>query len=128
LAWLVSEAIGALAVRWVVLGGRGVPGSFVGMGRSIVSAPIGVLATAALATGGSVLLVAPPLLLSSWAWDAARRSVLGEPGPGVVLAPIALVAVWCVGLALAGLASAWRSALWTAEVLRSAERRPIEAS
>ncbi len=124
LAWLVSEAVGALAVRWVVLGGRGVLGSFVGAGRSIVSAPIGLVATAILATGGSILLIVPPLLLSSWTWDAARRAVLGEPGPGVILVPTVLVIVWFAGLALAGLASAWRSALWTAEVLRTGGRRP----
>lgn len=117
-AWLVGEALGALAVRWLVLGGRSVAGSLGAAVRSLVRAPFGAVATAVLATGGSILLVAPPLVLSAWAWDAARRAVLGELGPGVILAPVALVVVWCAALVLAGIASTWRSALWTAEMLR----------
>ncbi len=117
-AWLVGETVGALAVRWLVLGDRSLAGSFGAAVRSLVRAPLGALATAALATGGSILLVAPPLVLSAWAWDAARRAILGELGPGVILAPVALVVVWCAGLVLAGVASTWRSALWTAEMLR----------
>jgi hypothetical protein len=117
-AWLVGETVGALAVRWLVLDGRGVAGSFGGAARSLVRSPIGAVATAVLATVGSILLIAPPLVLSAWAWDATRRAILGELGLGVMLAPIALVVVWCAGLVLAGIASAWRSALWTAEMLR----------
>jgi len=124
-AWLAGEALGELAARGVVLQGctatRGLLGA---MGQAIRRVPA-TIATLLVGTLGLVLLVAPVVLAASIAWGGLRILLLGD-GPVVasILGALVLSLTWLAGLALAGLAATWRSALWTAEAMRRRTPRP----
>ena len=95
------------------------------LGRSAWSTVLGMLATTLLAWLISLALILPLLAGMLAAWDAVRSAYLA-PGAtadlqavvGLGVVTIALAAVWCVGLLLAGVASALRAGLWSVESLR----------
>lgn len=122
LTWLVGEAIGALAARRVVLLGRGAAGALVSAVGASIRSPLRIGATALLATIGSVIALVPVIGLLMAAWSATRTLVLGDLGLVALPAIVLLVLAFCAALVVAGLASAWRSALWTAEDLRQRRR------
>ncbi|HEX8939533.1 MAG TPA: hypothetical protein VF763_05160 [Candidatus Limnocylindrales bacterium] len=139
--WLLAEAWGALAVRRILLDSQAIRAALVGALGDLLRRPISSLATLGLAVLGSAILVAPPLVGAWIAWSrlavAARVGVLSPADLGgalpaslaEVLGPpfflILLLVAFLGGLALAGAASAGRSALWTRQALgRLAVARP----
>jgi hypothetical protein len=112
--WLAGEAVGGLAVRFVVLDGRGVLGALGGALRLLVVRPLS--AGLALLVGTALLaaLVAPALVASGLVWRFAATSLAAGDDPIVaVLAIVVLSALWLGGLVLAGFGASVRALLWT---------------
>ena len=118
LAWLVTELIGAVAVRLAIVEGRSASGS---LGRTplwIVRRPLRTLVVAGGTIAGSVLVLAPLVVVTATAWEVVRTALLGEAEPTVdVVVALLFVAVWTVALALAGVVATWRSAAWSLAVV-----------
>jgi hypothetical protein len=146
LAWLASEVVGAIAARRLVLLGDGVWRSIGGAIMQIVRRPISSVGTVIVSFGASVVAVGMAMAATATAFDwcrvAARagsplrigvgRFALGGDARPVVLilAVLALGMAWAAALALSGIASAWRSAAFTAETaatLPEARTGPVEA-
>jgi hypothetical protein len=94
-----------------------------GLGHAIRRLPrLALTAVACWAVTFAILL--PVLWLTGYAWTAVRDLYLapgGSASPDILrqwLTLAGFVAVWIGGLALAGLASALRAALWTTSLLR----------
>jgi hypothetical protein len=119
LAWLLGEAAGGLAVREVVLGGRSALAAAVLGWVGLVGRPIGSVVALVIGTVALVVAVVPAIVAASAAWSQVRVLLYdgGEPA-ALVLVLAAFVALWLGGLVLAAVATAFRSALWTAEWLR----------
>jgi hypothetical protein len=132
LAWMVAEIVGAVAARRIVIAGDGV---FQALGRAVAMSirhPLSTLVRFWVPSLVLILVAVPSALAAASSWDAVR-SVLDEgANPIWVLAiVVAFVALWMIGLLLAGVVCAWRAAVWTlAEVMRegtfggSSDRRP----
>ena len=118
-AWLLGEVVGGLAARRVVLRGAGVVRAVAGGLADLFRAPHLGLLTTALGVAGSVLVLLPALLLTGFAWEEARVA-LGGGGDGlmVLVTTLILAGAWGLTLVVAGGSAAWRSALWTVEVIR----------
>jgi hypothetical protein len=128
-AWILSEVIGALAARRLVLRGESLDSAFFGAWIDLLRRPVGSVVTFIVPTLALVLTAAPSLVAAGIAWDGIRTVMsLGQPGdaPRLVLGLLVFLSVWGVGLALTGLVAAWRNAVWTVEVLRP--RRTFGAS
>jgi len=130
--WMVGEMVGAVAARRIVLAGDGVGRALGTAAGTCLRHPLSALALFWLPTLVLGLVVLPSAIAAGSAW-AAASAVLDEPGdpPRAVTSVLALSFLWIVGLLLASVASAWRTAVWTvAEVQRegtfggSADRRP----
>lgn len=135
LAVLVAvEAASAVATRRLLTGAFGLQrpvGSpltamLVGLGRPVLR-PLTTLGTALVGWFASLALLVPALWALSLAWGSARGALLAGQSPvglsggeevGALVAVLLLCGVWLGALALAGLASAVRAALWTAEEMR----------
>lgn len=127
-AWLLAEVVGGLASRRAILLAQTVPRALAAALLDLVRRPGTTLLTLVAGLVGSALLIVPGLLAVGVTWDQAQRT-LGE-GAGFVaelLVAIALAGTWIGTLVLAGLAAAWRAALWTCEVLRVEGIRPPDA-
>jgi hypothetical protein len=112
--WLVSELIGAVAVRLALVDHRGIAGALGGALLWIVRRPLRSLAIIACTTLGSVVLVGPALFACTVAWSGVRSALLGGSEPTTALGSVALfVAAWIGGLVLAGVAATWRGAAWS---------------
>jgi len=99
--WLACETLGAIAVR------------------HLVRHPLSTAATALLGLAASAAFLLPAVLGMSAAWNALRTALVdGLDASLVVLALTLFLAVWMAGLVLAGLLAAWRSAIWTGEMVR----------
>jgi hypothetical protein len=120
LAWLLGEAAGGLAAREVVLGGQGVGAAVVRGWRGLFRSVRSGAATLVLTTVVVVVAVVPALIASGTAWSRLRDTLYDGGSGEVPLALALFVALWLGGLVLAGVATAARSALWTAEWLRRA--------
>jgi hypothetical protein len=136
LAWLVSEVVGAIAVRRLILFEhsvwRSIGGAIVQIGRR----PITSIGTVVVSFGASliaaVLAMAATATTFDWCQVAARNQTplpitiggaqaIGDARPLVfILAGIALGVAWVVALAVSGIASAWRSAAFTGETAAAA--------
>ncbi len=113
-AWLLGETVGGLAARRVILLGEGVPGALRAGVLRLLRAPArcATLALVPLLPVALALLVAG--LAASLAWDALRAALSFDAGGVVALLLVAaLVALFVGGLALIGVTSAWRAAVWT---------------
>jgi hypothetical protein len=116
LAWLVGEAWGGVAARRL-----GLDASILGaLGSGIrdLARPSGLatLAVTTLAVGAALVVAA---LVAGGAFDGLWPLVVGDADPGrTAAALVTFVAAWTLGLWLLAVAVAWRSAAWTAEVLR----------
>lgn len=114
--WLVGEAWGGIAVRRLRIGEA--------IGRALGLAWLDLVRPSGLATlvVGSLAVALPVAIL----WYAAGRAfdrlwplvVDGADARFVAIALVLLVATWVVALWLLAIGLAWRSAAWTAEVLR----------
>ena len=120
-AWLAAEVLGGLAARRVALHGSSVAGSLRAAAGDVASAPVSASLTLTLAIGGTLLVLVPAVVVVGAAWDHARIALVdGTDAAGIILTTLVLVAAWAGCLAVAGIAAAWRSALWTAEQARHA--------
>jgi hypothetical protein len=126
LVWLASEVVGAIAVRRLVLLDRGVWRSLGGALVQIVKRPVSSAATVVVSYGASIVAVALAFAATTTTFDWCRVAARNEQAitingqgdlrPAVfILAAVSLGVAWVVALALAGIASAWRSAAFTGE-------------
>lgn len=117
LGWMLAEIVGALAARRIVLADDGVIRATAFAVRRLVRHPVRSLAAFAVPLLALVAVVAPIAAATSVAWDAVRASFSSGSSPIVAVALVALLVVlWTGGLVLVGLVTAWRSAVWTADV------------
>jgi hypothetical protein len=132
LAWMIGEIVGAVAARRVVLADAGIAAALRSAIASCARHPLSTLARFWVPTIGLVVVLLPSAVAAASA-GAAVGAALGQADDPVqvLLAVVALVFLWIVGLLLASVVSAWRAAVWTiAEVARegtfggSADRRP----
>jgi hypothetical protein len=140
--WLICETVAAMAVRFAVLEGRGILGSFAGAFSQLAHRPLSSLLTATVTTGISVLALGLALVFTATAFDwsriAARStypfslfgSNLDLRAMVFALAALALALAWVVSLVVAGETSAWRSAAFTAEAqdAQAGSARPAAAA
>jgi len=133
--WLATETVAALAIRRLLLAGQGVGSAIAGAVSQVVRRPLSTFMTAVLWSVAGFVAMAGTMAAAATAYglclETARLSdpiavTVGLGGlsttrdfrPVVfVLAALVLVAVWLAGAAVSGLASAWRSAAWTEEVV-----------
>ncbi|MEA2535875.1 MAG: hypothetical protein QOF11_109 [Chloroflexota bacterium] len=117
-AGLVSELIGAVAVRLAILDHRGLSGALGGAVVWIVRRPMRCLMVLIATTAGTVVVIGPGLIGGAVAWASARSVLLGQFESRAALGSAVLfVACWMVGLVLAGVAATWRSAAWSLVVM-----------
>lgn len=117
--WLVTEVLGGLAARRITLRGSSIAAALKGAAGDLERAPVSALLTVALAIAGTLLLLVPAVAVVGRAWEHARIALVDGPdAAGVILATFALIAAWAACLGVAGIAAAWRSLLWTAELAR----------
>lgn len=113
-AWLIGEAVGALATRRVVLLADGVRPALTGAARAVVRAPLPALIVELVPLAALALVLAPSALAAAAAWTALRAALATGAGPlAVVVLVAAVVGLWVGGLALGAVVSAWRAAAWT---------------
>lgn len=128
LTWWLGEAAGGLAVREVVLAGRGPAAAVVFGWLGLVRRPLGAVRTLLLVTLVVFLAIGPALIASRAAWDRLRVALADRSdGAEVILSLVMLVALWCGGLVLAAVSTAFRSAAWTAEWGRGPSARARSA-
>ena len=118
-AWLLGEAAGGLAVREVVLGGRGTGSAVLRGWVGLVRRPAGSLATFVVTVLLVGLAIVPALVASGTSWSRLRFELWESGDPWAVVPALAIfVALWLGGLILAGVSTTSRSAAWTVEWLR----------
>jgi hypothetical protein len=116
-AWLLSETVGGLAARRVILLGERVPVALRAAVLRLLRAPARCAALALVPLVPVVLALLVAGLASSVASEALRGAMSFDAGALVVLLLVtALVALFVGGLALIGVASAWRGAVWTVDL------------
>ena len=127
-AWLFGEVVGGLASRRAILFAQPVTRALAGALLDLVRRPRTTLLTLIAGVAGSVVLIVPGMLAVEVTWDRAQRTLGEGAGFGAeLLVAVALAATWIGTLVLAGVAAAWRAALWTCEVLRAEGIRPPDA-
>jgi hypothetical protein len=117
--WLAAEIVGGFAARRSALLGTSIPRALARGMADPFRAPLATALTVVAALGATVVVLVPTWWATGAAWDAARQALAGETG--VVAAfgtALLLAAAWLAGLALAGIAAAWRATLVTMELLR----------
>ena len=116
--WTFSEIVGGIAARRVALSGDGVRAAL-GCGvRTLRARPGRSIALAALSALALVLVLAVTAIASGTAWDALRGALAdGDASIATSLVLVLFVALFGGGLVLIGLVSAWRSAVWTVDML-----------
>jgi hypothetical protein len=115
-AWLLGEAWGGLAVRRLLTTGS----TLAALGHGLIDlVRPGGLATLALTTVIVGLPVGVIWLSAGRAFDRLWPLLIESADARTILLALGLlVGTWAAGLWLLGIALAWRSAAWTAEVLR----------
>jgi RsiW-degrading membrane proteinase PrsW (M82 family) len=140
IAWLACETVAAVAVRRLVVAGSGFWASLGGALLQLVCRPFTSIATVATTTLVSIAAIGLVMLGTGLAFDLCLQAAR-LPNPVALtfsLGPIAgsrdlrplvflaaalvLGAAWTAGLAIAGIASAWRSAAWTGETAAASGR------
>jgi hypothetical protein len=119
--WALGETLGSLGARRIVVWGQSLDQAFFGAWADLLRRPLSTIGTFALPTVAMALLVGPIILASGVAWDYLRTELAAAAGASAALllvSMLAFVAIWLAGLLVAGLASAWRSAAWTVELVR----------
>lgn len=125
-ALLLSQALGAAAVRRVLLRGQGI-GQAVAQGMRDVRRGLRGLASVALATLLiSVAYAMGVLLLLRVLWAPIAAQLSGAPGIGAeaALLLVGFVAIWLCLVLGGGAIHAWASVWWTLE-LADAASRPV---
>lgn len=117
--WLVGEAWGGWAARFVVLEGRSTGAALRAAIRWFVAAPIRGLTTLVAADAVLGVVLVGSAAAAASVWSALQPIVRIDPGgPGMVAAVLLLVGVWLVGLVAVGLVVAWRAVAWTLGLAR----------
>ncbi len=126
--WLVTELVLASVTRVFVLA----DGRQAWPTRPAIAAllrrPLPVLAGFVIGMAVSVLVIGATIVASSIAWEWVQYLLRGGDGLEALVAVMALVLVWLVSLALAGILSAWRSALLTAAYVWATQAQDPKAS
>jgi hypothetical protein len=145
-AWLLSEVVGAIVIRRMILLDTGIIRSFAGGLFQMIRRPISTTATALISYGVSAGAIGLAIVASATAFDwcriAARASQSITITIGVApfsttrdfrpvvfaLTAAALCVSWLAALVIAGVTSAWRSAALTGETLAAEPTVDIEAA
>ncbi|HEX7948927.1 MAG TPA: hypothetical protein VF494_01155 [Candidatus Limnocylindrales bacterium] len=117
-AWLLGESVGSLAIRR--LASTGSESTLVALRRAVadVVRPSGLatLLVTSTVVGATVAIL---WVTAGRAFDRVWPLVIEPTRDGLLLLALGLlVGTWAAGLWLLAIALAWRSAAWTAEVLR----------
>ncbi len=128
-AWLLGEALGALAARHVIVLGMTAARALRSALVDLVRRPLAAAGTSLATLAVSAFFVGPPLVGSWIALRLLRVLVVRADRPELVLiAALIFVSTWTGALVIAGAASAWRSVLWSFEANRGWARRPVEGA
>lgn len=112
--WLVGEAWGGWAARFVVLEGRSSGSALWAAVRWCARAPTRAVGAIVAATTALGVAVAAAAAGSVTVWSVLRPTVRIDPSGAVALvAVLLLVGVWLVGVVGVGLVVAWRAVAWT---------------
>ena len=116
-AWLLGEAVGAIAARRVILLGERVPRALGGAAITLVRRPLRCVVLTAVPLVGLLIVVLGVGLTGSATWDALRAALsFGNDRLALLVLLVALVGLFAGGLVLIGVFSAWRATAWTVEV------------
>jgi hypothetical protein len=129
-AWLVTETLGAIAIRRAVLLDQGVYRSIGEAALQILRRPVSSAATVAGTLATFAVVAVLSIAATSTAFDWVRIAVRAA-GPTNLLtgltefavlvgAALVLGSAWVAALAVSGVASAWRSAAFTEETADAA--------
>ena len=111
--WVFGEILGALAARRIVLG-AGARRALREAVLAVLRHPLAILVRFLVPLAGLVVVLLPAAAAASVTWAAARAALTSAAGPfGATLSVVLFVALWMVGLLLAGVTSAWRAAVWS---------------
>jgi hypothetical protein len=125
IAWLLSDAAAAVAVRRLVLERRPVLAAWLLGWTDLARRPHRVVPTALVGIGVTLLLAAPGLVAATFGWARVRAVVLDGRDPlTILLAVFIWVAVWLGALLLAGVGAGFRNAAWTLELPRGRDSSP----
>ena len=118
--WSFGEIVGAIAARRIVLAGDGVRAALrAGIGR-LRARPARSIGLAGLSAVLLIVVLVITGIATGTAWDALRGALAeGDASIATSLILLLFVALFAGGLVLIGLVTAWRSALWTVDVLRA---------
>lgn len=116
--WLFGEIVGGIAARRVALADDRVGSALrdgIGRLRARPARSIGLAALSAVILLAVLVITG---IASGTAWDSVRGALAeGDASIATSLILVLFVALFAGGLVLIGLVSAWRSALWTVDVL-----------
>ena len=117
-AWLFGEIVGGIAARRVVLGGDDVRRALGTGVRSFRTRPTRSIGLAAVSAVILIVVLVTTGIATGPAWDALRGALAeGDASIATSLVLVLFVGLFAGGLVLMGLVSAWRSALWTVDLL-----------
>lgn len=116
--WSFGEIVGGIAARRIVLAGDGVRSALrEGIGR-LRARPARSIGLAGVSAVMLILVLVISGIATGTAWDALRGALAeGDASLATSLILVLFVALFAGGLVLIGLVAAWRSALWTVDVL-----------
>ena len=119
LTWLFAEIVGGLAVRRVVIDGAGVRRALRRALRDLRRTVVPLTLLALVSAVVLVVAIGVTGLASGTTWDALRTALAdGDISLGPVALLVLFVGLFAAGLVILGLATAWRSAIWTVVVAR----------
>ena len=112
--WMSAEILAAVAARRVVLVGDGVWPALRWAIGSAGRRPLHAIARFWVPALVLALIVLAAGATSAAAWSVVKDTVGPSPDPlQALVATVAFVALWLIGLALIAVATAWRAAVWT---------------
>ena len=115
-AWLLADAAAAVAVRRLVVERRGVVAAWALGWADLVRRAHRIVPIALLGDLALLLSVGPALAAAAVAWDRVREALeLARSSPAGIAVVALWVGIWLGAVALAGVGSALRSALFTLE-------------
>lgn len=116
--WAFGEIVGGIAARRIVLAGDGVGAALRGGIGRLRARPARSIGLAALSAVILIVVLVMTGIATGTAWDALRGALAeGDASIATSLILVLFVALFAGGLVLIGLVSAWRSAVWTVDVL-----------
>ena len=120
--WLLAEVIGGVAARRIVLEGASISGGLRGAVADVVRRPLRTLVVFGIPAVAFLLVLIPAAGAASVAWGGLRDALVDRDGLVAIVLLFVFVAIWAGGLALAGMAAAWRQAAWTVDAVGRGHR------